>query len=211
VRITAEPRSDQLNYDDMVGSSHVYTIVGVKPGAAEQKYDIELAETPGRWWRPPLTMLRVLMAAWGDETDEWTGRQVELFGDAEVTFGRDKVGGIRILAMSHLPTGDKPFQTPVTQTRGHRKPYTVQPLKSAPTSAPAQPDPTATLTAAIASEGIETAQMPAFLAWASERQLGRRVGHPSELNDADRGDLLDNLPALANNFLVEVAQEGAES
>lgn len=73
MKITAEPRSDQINSDDFIGSAQTYTIANVRVGSAEQKYDIELAEIKDKAWRPPLTMLRLLMHAWGDESDDWIG------------------------------------------------------------------------------------------------------------------------------------------
>src|SRR5699024_5455058 len=88
-----------------------------------------------RVWRPPLTVLRLLMAAWGDEADVWKGRQVTLYRDASVKFGPDDVGGIRVSHMSHLP-GNKPFSATVTVKRGRRAPIKVQPLtEAAPTPA----------------------------------------------------------------------------
>lgn len=132
MKITAEPRSDQLNADDLIGSPRTVTIAGVKPGSAEQKYDIVL-EGEQRVWRPPLTILRLLMAAWGDEADVWKGRRVTLYRDPTVTFGPDSVGGIRVSHMSHLPDG-KPFTARVTVKRGRRAPITVQPLDDEPTT-----------------------------------------------------------------------------
>lgn len=138
MKITAEPRSDQLNADDLIGSPRTVTIAGVKPGSAEQKYDIVL-EGEQRVWRPPLTILRLLMAAWGDEADVWKGRRVTLYRDPTVTFGPDSVGGIRVSHMSHLPDG-KPFTARVTVKRGRRAPITVQPLDDEP-STPTAPTP----------------------------------------------------------------------
>ena len=131
MKITAEPRSDQWNADDFVGGPRTFTVAGVKEGAAEQKYDIQL-EGEDRVWRPPLTMLRVLLAVWGDESADWVGRRVQLFQDPSVSFGRDAVGGIRIAALSHL---DAPRNMKLTTTRGKRATYTVQPLKDAPKQA----------------------------------------------------------------------------
>lgn len=137
MKITAEPRSDQWNADDFVGGPRVFTIAGVSVGKAEQKYDIELVEGEGRSWRPPLTMLRLMIAAWGDESSQWKGRRVRLFRDESVRFGSDAVGGIRISHMSHLP-GDKTFSAMLTSTRGRRTRVTVEPLPdAAPTAAPA--------------------------------------------------------------------------
>lgn len=131
MRITAEPRSDQWNAEDFLSGPRTFTIAGVTPGKAEQKYDIQLVEGEGRVWRPPLTMLRVLLAAWGDNAAEWQGRRVTLYLDPTVRFGKEQVGGIRISHLSHI---DKPLTVSVTVTRGRRAPYKVEPLtETAPT------------------------------------------------------------------------------
>src|SRR5699024_10237103 len=134
MRITAEPRSDQWNAEEFLSGPRTFTIAGVKPGAAEQKYDIELVEGEGRVWRPPLTMLRVLLAAWGDDATEWQGRRVTLYLDPTVRFGKEQVGGIRISHLSHI---DKPLTLSITASRGRRAPYKVEPL---PTAAPSISD-----------------------------------------------------------------------
>lgn len=127
MKITAEPRSDQWNADDFVGSPKTFTIAAVHVGKAEQKYDIELTEGEGRVWRPPLTMLRLLISAWGDEASEWVGRKVKLYRDESVRFGSDAVGGIRIAEMSDLP-GGKRFEVMLTSSRGRRTKVRVEPL-----------------------------------------------------------------------------------
>lgn len=128
MKITAEPRSDQWNADDFVGGPMTFTVAGVRAGSAEQKYDIDLVEGGGRCWRPPLTMLRLLIAAWGDDATVWVGRRIQLHRDDTVRFGKDLVGGIRVSAMSDLPTGDKPFTVSLTVSRGRRANTTVTPL-----------------------------------------------------------------------------------
>ena len=134
MRITAEPRSDQWNGDDFASGPKTFSIGTVVDGKAEAKYDIELTDGGERVWRPPLTMLRILMATWGEETELWRGHRVTLFLDPEVMFGGDKVGGIRISHLSHL---DKPLLTKVTKKRGRRENFTVQPLtEPAPNPAP---------------------------------------------------------------------------
>ena len=150
MKITAEPRSDQWNAEDFLQGPRVFAIAGVKNGAAEQKYDIDL-EGESRVWRPPLTMLRVLLTAWGDDSDAWVGRRVQLFHDPNVRFGKEAVGGIRIAALSHL---NGPLNLKLTATRGKRVTYTVQPLPDAPVLAPGEiPELVATNTAKAAADG----------------------------------------------------------
>jgi hypothetical protein len=140
VRITAEPRSDQWNADDFVGGPREFTIAGVKVGTAEQKYDIELVEGEGRVWRPPLTVLRLLIAAWGDDAAVWVGRRVRLYRDEKIRFGSDAVGGIRVAALSDLP-GGKTLKVALTASRGKRALHTVEPLTAAPTVNRQSPTP----------------------------------------------------------------------
>lgn len=162
MKITAEPRSDQWNADDFTGGPRTFTVAGVKTGAAEQKYDVELVEGEGRVWRPPLSMLRALMKAWGDDSLVWVGRRVTLYQDPTVRFGKEAVGGIRISHLSHI---DKPLHMPLTVSRGTRKNFTVQPLPDAPTPDLTIPADVIASTKRAITEG-KTAE---YIAWLTEQ------------------------------------------
>lgn len=182
MKITAEPRSDQWNADDFVGGPMDFTIAGVNVGKAEQKYDIELVEGGGRSWRPPLTMLRLLIAAWGDEANEWKGRRVRLYRDESVRFGSDAVGGIRISHMSHLP-GNKPFSAMLTSSRGRRTRVGVEPLADEPAKperSPITPDDLAEFERDIAAAATP-AELDAVVAELKARELGN---YQKRLQDA---------------------------
>jgi hypothetical protein len=128
VKVTIEKKTDQLNYEDFLGGvTRIVTIAGVVAGTKEQQYDIAI-EDDARVWRPAVTVLKQLVEAWGDDAKEWVGRRAELYGDPEVTFGRDKVGGIRVSRLSHI---DSPHTTNLTITRGRRGNFTVQPITAA--------------------------------------------------------------------------------
>ena len=125
MKVTIEKKTDQLNYEDFLGGvTRIVTIAGVKAGTKEQQYDIAI-EGDSRVWRPAVTVLKLLVAAWGDDATEWVGRHAELYGDPTIMFGRDRVGGIRVSRVSHI---DKPVTASLTETRGKRKSHTVEPL-----------------------------------------------------------------------------------
>jgi hypothetical protein len=135
------PKSDQLDFADLDGNPpQVFTITDVSENGSEladqQPVNISLAEFP-RVWRPSKGMLRVLADNWGKDVKVWVGRRVELYGDPEVYFGKEKRGGTRISRLSHI---SKPNKTLVNPRGGRGAYWTVQPLPDAP--AP-QPEPTA--------------------------------------------------------------------
>lgn len=134
------PKSDQLDFADLEGQPpQVFTITDVSENGTEladqQPVNIRLAEFP-RVWRPSKGMLRVLADNWGREVGVWVGRQVELYGDPDVYFGKEKRGGTRISRLSHI---SKPNKTLVNPRGGRNAYWSVSPLPQAP--APKQLDP----------------------------------------------------------------------
>jgi hypothetical protein len=125
---TIEAKSDQLNAEDVLVPVTV-TIKDVRQGDADQPVWIELAEYPGKHFKPSKTVRRVLVSAWGPEANAYTGRRMTLFNDQTVKWAGEAIGGIRISHLSHL---DKPLTLSLSVTRGKRKSTTVQPLKEAP-------------------------------------------------------------------------------
>jgi hypothetical protein len=126
ISTAAQPRSDQINADDLIGGPQLVTITEVRKGTDEQPVEIVTQEFgPGRPYRPGKSMIRVLIAAWGKEAATYTGRRLMLYRDPEIRFGKEAVGGIRISAMSDI---DSRLTLALTVTRGRRAPFTVDPL-----------------------------------------------------------------------------------
>lgn len=123
------PKSDQLDFADLDGAPpQVFTITDVSENGTEladqQPVNITLAEFP-RVWRPSKGMLRVLVDNWGKDVKVWVGRKVELYGDPEVYFGKEKRGGTRISRLSHISSR----KTTLVNPRGGRGAYwSVDPL-----------------------------------------------------------------------------------
>lgn len=148
MRVTIEKKTDQLNFEDFLGGiTRTVTIAEVRKGTKEQQYDIAI-EGDKRVWRPAVTVLKLLVEAWGDDATQWIGRRATLYGDPDVMFGREKVGGIRVSHLSHI---DKPLTVRLTVTRGKRATFTVQPLTEAPAQQQPAPEPTAEQVAACTS------------------------------------------------------------
>lgn len=113
-----QPKSDQLNADDLIAGPRVITITGVcvTPGA-EQPCHVNFEGDGGKPWKPCKTMGRVLVRAWGSDSAQYVGKSLKIFCDPDVTWAGMKVGGIRIAALSHI---DAPFEMALTATRGKR-------------------------------------------------------------------------------------------
>jgi hypothetical protein len=129
------PKSDQMDYSDFIAGPRTVTITEVRPGASsEQPVEIILAEFD-RPWRPSKSMRRVLVSAWGADSNNYLGRCMTLFGDPSVKWGGIAIGGIRISHVSHIT---KPLTIALTESKGKRKPFSVDPLPDArPAPAPA--------------------------------------------------------------------------
>ena len=155
---TIAPKSDQLNFDDFIGDeTKTITITGVKVVNSDQPIELHSAEYPGRPFKPGLTMRRVLIGIWGKSAAGWEGRSLRLYGDPDVKFGKQAVGGIRISHASHI---DAPKTLMLTVTRGKKAPFTVEPL------------PTYTVTDAIGWLSAATDLQTLQKSWQSVQQVG---------------------------------------
>lgn len=134
LRSTIEPKSDQLNADDLIGTSKTITVTAVKSGTPDQPVTINYEGDNGRPYKPCKSMRRVLIHLWGDDGRQWAGHSMTLYCDPEVKFGGVKVGGIRI---SHMTGIERPVDVALTVTRGKRAPYKIEPLQVA--TAPQKP------------------------------------------------------------------------
>jgi len=135
-------KSDQLNADDLIGGPQTFTVAEVREGSAEQPVSIVLAELPkGRPFKPSKTALRILVAAWGKETDDWPkGVRMTLYRAPEVKWAGEEVGGIRVSHVSHIT---EPLKVALKESQKKKRLWTVLPLPDAPTTPTAPPEPTA--------------------------------------------------------------------
>jgi hypothetical protein len=191
------PKSDQLDFADLDGlPPQVFTITDVSENGTEladqQPVNIRLAEFP-RVWRPSKGMLRVLADKWGKDVKVWVGRRVELYGDPEVYFGKEKRGGTRISRLTHL-TDTKPT---LINPRGGRGAYwSVKPL---PNALVAAPEPTPDELAAQVADALTAATTEAEV-----REWGNRAHARNLLDVQVNGETVRN---LVTHRLAELSED----
>ena len=133
---TIEPRSDQINADDLLAGPRDVTVASVRRGNPDQPVEVVLEEFD-RVWKPCKTVRRLLIACWGADGSAWVGRRARLYNDDRVEWGGRRVGGIRVSHLSHL---DAPRTVLVMVKRGKRQPVQLLPLPmAAEPSTPAEP------------------------------------------------------------------------
>jgi len=121
-----EPKSDQLNADDLIGGRTLtIKITKVSGLEGEQKIAINYEGDNGKPYKPGKSMCRVLVSIWGSKGSDYVGRSMTLYRDDTVMFGPIQTGGIRI---SHMSNMTEPLVIALTNKKGSRKPFTVKPL-----------------------------------------------------------------------------------
>lgn len=177
-------KSDQLNASDLSGSPIVATIAAVTVRKGEAKpVIIDLAGMDGRPWKPSKGMLRVIAHAWGTESDAWVGRSVKLANNPEVIYAGEKVGGVEVIAMSHI---DGDFTIPVRISQKKVKQHHVAVLAE-PVTEPWQAQWQA-IKNALTEAGYE-GDGPAMLATAGQ-VIGGAWEHPNKISAEDAQKIL---------------------
>lgn len=176
-------KSDQLNASDLTGSPIVATIKNVRRGDAAKPVIVDLEGMDGRPWKPSKGMLRVIAHAWGTESDKWIGRLVKLVNNPEVIYSGVAVGGVEVVAMSHI---DAQFTIPVRISQKKVKQHTVTVLAepvTEPWVAQWQAIKNALIEAGYEGDG------PAMLTTAGQ-VIGTSWPHPNKISAEDAQKIL---------------------
>lgn len=120
-----QPKSDQLNADDLIGRTLTIKITKVTGQAGDQPVSIFFEGDNGKPYKPCKSMIRVLKHVWSNNAADFAGRYLTLYRDEKVKFGGLAVGGIRISHMSHMNAA---MTFALTESKAKRAAYTVKPL-----------------------------------------------------------------------------------
>jgi hypothetical protein len=177
-------KSDQLNALDLSGAPIIATIKGTRqPGGQGTPVFIDLVGMDGRPWKPSKGMLRVIATAWGAESDAWIGRLVKLINNPEVVYAGKAVGGVEVVAMSHI---ERPFTVPKRVSQQKVVPHHVDVLAE-PATEPWRAQWQA-ITNALTAAGYE-GDGPAMLAPAGQ-VIGTTWEHPNRITPEDAQKIL---------------------
>lgn len=140
---TTDPKSDQLNADDLNLGPRTIVITRVKTkkdDPQDQKTWLYFKGDNGKPYKPCKTIRRVLIDIWGTDGAAYVGRKLTLFRDPTVRSpeGGIPVGGIRVSHASHIEKDMAPL---VTVSRGKKAPYPVKRLETGRTEPTKQEDP----------------------------------------------------------------------
>lgn len=130
-----EPKSNQMNSMDLLAGEKTLTITAVKVhDTPEQPVSIWFAEFPEkRPFKPSKTVSRILVKAWGEDENAYIGRRLTLYRDPDVTWAGEKVGGIRIKAMSHI---ERAFSVALAASQNKVAPWRIEKLADSTPSSP---------------------------------------------------------------------------
>ena len=176
-------KSDQLNASDLTGAPIVATIANVRKGDATKPIVIDLVGMDGRPWKPSKGMLRIIAHGWGTESDAWLGRSVKLVNNPEVIYAGEKVGGVEVVAMSHIATD---FTIPVRISQKKVKQHHVTVLAE-PQTEPWRAQWQA-ITNALTTAGYE-GDSRQLLAYAGQ-VIGTTWDHPNKISPEDAQKIL---------------------
>jgi hypothetical protein len=123
---TLAAKSNQINADDLIGGPLTIKITNISPtGNDQQPVSIDFEGGNGKSYLPCKSMRRVMVAVWGADGKAYIGRGLTLFRDPEVSYGGIKVGGVRI---SHMSQMDAPMAISLSEKRGKKTIFKVEPL-----------------------------------------------------------------------------------
>lgn len=189
-------KSDQMNADDLIGGPRVITITRVSAtGAADQPVVVHFDGDDNKPMKPCKTVRRIMVAVWGADASQYTGRSMRIYRDPKVAFGGMQVGGIRVSHMSHMR--DK-MMVAVNAAKGKKAPVVIEPL---------EPEkPTEDKTAQAVDRAIATvaglATNEALQAWTADPKI---VAYRAKLRES-RADLAQRLDDAVTDAADRLAQ-----
>ncbi|MDG1858094.1 MAG: hypothetical protein P8I94_03255 [Emcibacteraceae bacterium] len=126
MKSTIVPKSDQLNADDLINSEMTIVITSVSIVNGDQPVLVHYQNDNGRPYKPNKTMRKVMVALWGEDEAQYTGRAMTLFTNPEVKWAGQAVGGLEIKAMSHIQSN---ANLNLTATRGKKRKINIAKLE----------------------------------------------------------------------------------
>jgi hypothetical protein len=120
---TLAAKSDQLNALDLGGERVIRIRDAIRSDSKEQPIWIYFDDDNNRPWKPSLGMRRIIAECWGTKKADLIGKYAQIYCDPTAKWSGKEVGGIRIKAMSDIPTAG--HKTLYREARSKTVPYFV--------------------------------------------------------------------------------------
>ena len=168
-----KPKSNQLNGDNLRAGPIIARVTGcrkVRDQVRPYVFSLSDGHMP---WKPCLTMRRLLTDVNGtSKTSAVVGQYIEFYRDPDVTYGKDRCGGIRVSGMSAVKGPPRNVTLRTSQTKCTT--YTVRSIRPQSSGAP-----TANLDKFLEDEGLTVDAVNKWRAANNKAAI-------AELNDADK-------------------------
>lgn len=152
---TIQPKSDQLNADDLIGGNRIIHIRDVRVSdAPDQPASVFYEGDNGKPWKPCKTMRKLMAHCWGLDESLFIGRSLELYRDESVTWAGEAVGGIRIKAMSHI---NERKRVSLQLSKNKKMPFSVDVLRVPEKASPPEPSAAPQIRENLAEEALKAA------------------------------------------------------
>ena len=173
---TIEAKSDQLNADDLIGSTKTIKVSNVVRynDKGIPAFYINYEGDTGRPFKPCKSVRRVIMCGWGKDGSKWIGRSMTLYCDPSVIYAGKEVGGIRV---SHMSDIEKRISIKLTEKRGSKKEVFVEILE--PKQLPPLDDKTFAKWLTAATQQIESGEQ-------TNEQIITKIETKSTLTDSQK-------------------------
>jgi hypothetical protein len=122
----SQPKSDQLNADDLINTEMTILVTQVDLVGGDQPCVVRYENDNGRPYKPNKTFIKVMRILWGEDHTQYAGRLMTIFTADEVKWAGKAVGGLEIKAMSHI---EKNATVNLTATRGKKRTIKIAKLE----------------------------------------------------------------------------------
>lgn len=121
-------KSDRICADDLLAGDLIITVTKADKFTEDTKKRIKIWNDvfPDKCYIPTTGMARAIAMKWGKDSDNWIGKQLQLYREPTVIYAQKEVGGVEVRNMSHIPES---FTFMLKVSKYKSRPHTIGVIK----------------------------------------------------------------------------------